>query len=352
MSVINRMLKDLDQRQQQPRKQGAAPAAASPSAFPWGRVLGGVGVSALVVIAIVLVYQSDFMAAPDQEAVTSQQTVKVSEPLPQPTAAPATQVATEQVPSPVAVQPQQKLAPQPVAPSTEPKPKPEPTPEPKPEPTPEATPAAGSTEPANNSGSMEVTAVQLSAEELAEVKLKQAREAMQKGERERAGSLFEQVIALAPKHIDARSELAAYWYGRGRVNAAVAVLQEGLQQIPQQQRWLALYSRILLENAAYTEILTVLATIPAQTPETVDLLQVRATAANELGRYAQAGADYQQLAKLTQQGRWWLAAAVAFEDAQQPDAARMSYQRALQDPNLSAEARNYATQRHDALGGQ
>lgn len=47
MSVINRMLRDLDKRQQQERKTTSTPAAAAPKPFLWGWVLGAVVIQRL-----------------------------------------------------------------------------------------------------------------------------------------------------------------------------------------------------------------------------------------------------------------------------------------------------------------
>ncbi|MFC0445916.1 tetratricopeptide repeat protein [Pseudidiomarina halophila] len=397
MSVINRMLRDLDKRQQKERKDGFIPAAAAPSGFPWAWLLGAFVIAAIAVVAFMAIYQG--MKTSESELIekSSPTPIKVSEPdtVVKRDEQETTRVSDTNAPVTEASQPQSRLEPQPVqitpdlattsdsataevastsdssaasAPATTPGPRNEAetqadvgtdtgnavvgVPQ---QQVPEQTHQQSreqTQESAKSGGSMEVTRVELSAEELAEVKLKQAREAAQKGERERAGSLLEQVIALAPDHVDARSELAAYWYGRGRVRSALAVLDEGLQRQPQQPDWLVLYGRILLENGAYEQVLVSLAELPEESAETSELLQMRATAASELNRFAQAATDYQHLAERTDQGRWWIAAAVAYEDAEQPQQALWSYQQALQDDDLSQDARRYAAQRQHALGGQ
>ncbi|MGQ4276696.1 tetratricopeptide repeat protein [Pseudidiomarina sp. E22-M8] len=392
MSVINRMLRDLDKRQQQERKNGFTPAAAAPSGFPWAWLLGAFVVAAIAVVAFMVIYQGMSKSEPELREQSTPTRIKVTQPETV-TTPDGGETAAETVsakPTAQASQPQRRLDPRPVTATPdsattseavatpEPTATSEPTSAPRPTVTPGPTTEAGpqvskvtdttaasepqqqaqeqtqqpNPQPAKTSGTMEVTRVELSAEELAEVKLKQAREAAQKGERERAGSLLEQVIALAPEHVNARSELAAYWYGRGRVTAALAVLEEGLQRRPQEPNWLVLYGKILLENGAYEQLMRALAQLPEDTAETSDLLQMRATAASELRRFAHAAVDYERLAERTQQGRWWIAAAVAHEDAEQPQQALRSYQQALQDDDLSQDARRYAAQRQQALGGQ
>lgn len=346
MSVINRMLRDLDKRQQQERKTTSTPAAAAPKPFPWGWVLGAVVITAIAVTAVMVVWQTT--SSQSQESQVEQVSQVEQEAKPPKASANEVEPIVEETPEPSppvaqATQPQQRLQPSPVQTVSE-----EPT-SAAAETQPEAVVAATSDD-EDKKGTMQVERVELSAEELAEVKLKQAREAMRKGERERAGSLFEQVIALAPEHVAARSELAAYWYGRGQIASALAVLEQGLKTQPQQARWQLLYAKILLEGGAYEQTLTALAQIAPDTAQAVDLYQLRAAAANELGRYAMAAADYVTLAERTNEGRWWLAAAVAFEDTQQEAAAARAYRQAIARNDLTSDARSYAQQRLQILG--
>ncbi|WP_258239832.1 tetratricopeptide repeat protein [Pseudidiomarina homiensis] len=354
MSVINRMLRDLDKRQQQDRQTVSTPAAAAPKPFPWGWVLGAIVIIAIAVTAVMVIWQTTTPQPEPVEVATKAD--PSNEPVP--TSTPATPTQPQQEPAAVptsvavpvaeATQPQQRLQPEPIAqaPASSDNNQVEQAAQEQVVATAEQPPAAEE----KPKGTMQVERVELSAEELAEVKLKQAREAMQKGERQRAGSLFEQVIALAPEHVAARSELAAYWYGRGQISSALAVLEQGLELQPQQSRWQLLYAKILLEGGAYQRVIDALGQINPNAGEAADLYQLRAAAANEVGRYASAAADYVVLAERTREGRWWLAAAVAFEDAQQSDAAMRSYQQALATDTLNADARNYAQQRLNTLG--
>ncbi|WP_258807469.1 lipopolysaccharide assembly protein LapB [Pseudidiomarina sp. CB1] len=359
MSVINRMLRDLDKRQQQDRQTVSTPAAAAPKPFPWGWVLGAIVIIAIAVTAVMVIWQTTTSqpepvevtttTAPSNEPATTSTpaTSKATQPQQEP-AAIVTEPTAAAVPVAAATQPQQRLQPEPIAQTSasDNESQVAQTAQEQVVATPEQPPVADE----KPQGTMQVERVELSAEELAEVKLKQAREAMQKGERQRAGSLFEQVIALAPEHVAARSELAAYWYGRGQISSALAVLEQGLELQPQQSRWQLLYAKILLEGGAYQRVVDALRQINPNAAEAADLYQLRAAAANEVGRYASAAADYVVLAERTGEGRWWLAAAVAFEDAQQPDAAMRSYQQALATDTLNADARNYAQQRLNTLG--
>lgn len=371
MSVINRMLRDLDERQRQEQKKTTAPPAALAPTFPWGPVWRTAVVLVIVFIAIAVLWQNQVSKTP-LPTVTANSDVAE-----QPTN------ATEQVSS--AEQPAQIVTPPPVKEdeneiaslvseqvnqNVQTAVLPE---------LPDQEPALEQTDPVDsaginseaekhevvkddasplaepekeNKGSLQIERAELTQEQLAELKYKQAKEALNKGERSRAGSLLEQVIALAPGHINARAELAAYWYGRGRVNDALAVLEQGLQLKPEQSRWLLLYGRILFNIAAYEELLRGFQNIPQEAAEAEELMQLRASSANELGLFEAAAEDYSWLATRTTRGSWWLAAAVAFEDAGQPRQAYNAYSRAAATNDLNNEGLSYARQRLQVLGEQ
>lgn len=369
MSVINRMLRDLDARQQQERQASYTPAAQAPKSWPWGLFL--IAAVAVVLIASLLLWQWPSEKPPSAQALTpmpalsdvaevapakaqERPAVKVEDAtLEAPpvvaeasteTVAPVTTATAEEMPSDASATETrgndeaviaEVTAQQHAVAQTEP-----------------VETAATPPPTSEAAGSMQVERVELSASELAAVKLKQAREALQRGQRERAGSLFEQVIALTPGHVEARSELAAYWYGRGQIASALAVLEQGLREQPQQSRWQLLYARILLEGGGYQEVVRALAQFDQTAPEARDLLQLRATAANALRQFSSAARDYQDLAQRAQQGRWWLAAAVAYEDAGLAEEAMRSYRQALQQNDLNQDAQRYAQQRLEVLGEQ
>jgi tetratricopeptide (TPR) repeat protein len=382
MSVINRMLRDLDERQRQEQTQKAAPAAAVAPTFPWAWLLGlFVIISIAVVLAVALwprpapestlttttekydKVNSSREVTEQAEATTLSEASAVSPSVSEPAKQEVQQLAdASQRPSsgPQESTPQQTIA----VPSAEPQAKPSRLAEEeiiaRDSSVSTSTRQKGSRDLADTgndqteaaSGQLEIEAAELSQEQLALLKFEQAKEALAKGERSRGGSLLEQVIALAPEHVNARIELAAYWYGKGRVNDALAVLEQGLKLVPEQSRWQLLYARILYNIGAYRELTDALQQIPTDTPEAPELMQLRASSANELARYAAAAADYAWLARQTNAGRWWLAAAVAYEDAAQLAQASHAYRQALNAPNLNDDGLSYARQRLQALGEQ
>lgn len=200
--------------------------------------------------------------------------------------------------------------------------------------------------------SFAIERVQLSPSELADSNLAKARAAFRQGEREKAQELLEKALMVMPEHVAVRSELAAYWYGRGMTTRALSLLRQGLDLRPQQSQWQLLYARILERNGRIQDTYDALVNVQADTEDAAELLQLRASSANQLGLFAEAAADYTELALQLKQGRWWIAAAVAYEDASNINAALQAYRQALAFTDLNADALSYAQQRIRALGGQ
>ncbi|WP_369743169.1 tetratricopeptide repeat protein [Pseudidiomarina sp. PP-1MA] len=394
MSVINRMLRDLDKREQQQNNQAYTPAAVAPSHGSKRRVALIASIGAILVLAV-LVWQwwHEGLAdpaldpAPDPAAqqAESQNTDPgsyVMQALQAEPAQPEPAVAQEATPEAanavsetsddategrnqlvvnVAELQQSALPAQTEAAQTESKqteaatsitaasqaePQEEladPAPDPVPDPAPKVGPPPAST------SSMKVERVELTPEQLAETNLRRAREAMAKGDRDLAQELLEKALIVQPMHVEVRSELAAYWYGRGFATRALTILQQGLDRQPQQSEWQLLYARILDRMGRVDQAYSALININEDTDEALELLELRAAAANQLGYYAEAAADYTVLAGRFLQSRWWLAAAVAHEDSDNPAAAVRAYQQALQYRDLSSEARQYINDRLYAL---
>lgn len=378
MSVINRMLRDLDQRQQQNSRHTYTPAAVAPQPIHWAWIVGILVVSLAVIVGVLNLWwmynshpvSTEVESAPivqTNPAELRQAIAKTEELVAETIEKDATQQSESTVEKATAdtnkskaivdvaalpkaqdsvqvkVQPKQPAVnsePITVQASTEP------------EPTPEPTPKVTKKQPAtSSSNSFSVERVQLSPQQLADTNLSKAREALQKGEQARGQELLEKALVVKPDHVQVRSELAAYWYGRGLTSRATTLLQQGLDLKPQQTEWQLLLARIYERIGRIEQAYNVLSVIPMQAPETPELLQLRASSATQLGYFSEAAADYTALAVQTGEGRWWLAAAVAHEDTSNIEAAVRSYRQAVQQPDLGQDARLYIEQRLAVLEG-
>lgn len=365
MSVINRMLKDLDKRQEASRTT-YRPAAIAP-ARNWTRLIW----IPVVLIIVVLVWlllpepslESRDHAVSDDSAATQRAT-------PQPTEAASTQpisdreqnneddrtieaeaseaerLAEAQAKRQGPARSEPEFIPLPevtteseVTTTAQSEPQVEASSEPVSEP-------ASATEETQSSGSMSITQVQLTPDELVARNLAKANEAFQKGDSTEGKELLEQALAVQPDHVEARLRLAAFWYGRGFGTEAVVLLRDGLDRRPQQPQLSFLlarvYQRIGQDNAA----LGALAGVVPGPDDALDFYSLRAELAQADGQYDVAIADYQRLTEIQpQRGQWWLSLALVQDDAGNWPAAIEAYEQARLRSDLSRDAVVYASDR-------
>lgn len=174
----------------------------------------------------------------------------------------------------------------------------------------------------------------------------QAVTAQQNGHFSTAVESWQSMLKIAPENAEAWLGLAQVWQLQGQNQTAYNILLQALQQgvsdvsiqlqlaqlAVQQQNW---------QQAA--EFLTTDFNILAA-PEYYGL---RATVQQQLGQHPQALQGFQALLQLQpQQGRWWLGAALSLEAMSQPEQAQQYYRQALQwSNNLSAASRHFIQQR-------
>lgn len=361
MSVINRMLRDLDARQQRPAS-GAPMAAIAPRPRSRRGWLLGVLIAASLGLGTWYWWQHDHAAQQSPtasivtELATQSESVQVpttaTSDSPERVAAATTNSASIANPAPVEVGSVATAAPQlaeseaqlpMTATVTEPAVE-TPTAEAEPEPQPV----------------MKVERRQLTPAELIARYQQQAREAQQRGALETAAERYQQILALKPNHTETRQQLAALWYGQGYGSRSVALLREGLSlsaNDTQANIVLALtlariHERLAQPEQAYA-VLQRLALNQDQMPATLEALAQRAELARQLGQYQQAVADYEHLLqRQPDQARWYLAQAVAYEQLAQWAAARTSYQQAQQLPGLSAQSYEFIATRITAINQQ
>ena len=108
-------------------------------------------------------------------------------------------------------------------------------------------------------GSMKVREVKLTRQQEIELDRKAAGVALSQGNLEEAKSALKSILSRDPANTEARERLAALLYGEHRLEEAKAVLNQGISGQPRYGKYRLLMARILSEEGRKREALTMLA---------------------------------------------------------------------------------------------
>ena len=365
MSVLNKMLRDLEQREQATGSSARSTSISRDESRPlWLNILL-LGAAALLVFAVYAILnrpeftQSSIAASPkptaveplvqsqvvDETALTGE--VGGAAPItliapqaerltPQPeadvinTAVPVEVVAEQVVKEQVVAE--HVVAPQPVA----------------------AAVAAVQADPladvaADSAKAAKVAVVQRpvqSAEQKAQALGQQAVQAAQSGQLMPALSLWQQVQQLSPQQPAAYIAASQLWQRLGQPGRAQQQLQLALSNGADSAEVRLLLAQYYAAAQQWQQADTLLPAhyALAQYPEYYGL---KATVLQQLADNAAALNWFSQLiVQQPQQARWWLGAAIAYDQSGQTEQAVLHYRQALQwGDSLSADSRNYIQQR-------
>lgn len=353
MSVINKVLKDLDKRQASdgtPGHSGSAVAARSGNSLTV-KVLIALNVVVIAVVAVVLwrwqtptVAQTSPVQVSNHAADSKDSSVVAAQPksaekenaeqkntaepitvattdkladtvtLGQPVVEQATAATDNQ--QPVSIDQLADLA-LPVA--AQPETKPEPEQEPKPE---------SKTEPEEPVGSFSKRSVTLTPEQIAEQAIDRARDAQQKGLFTDAAEYFQDALEAQPDWHNARKEWAALEYGQGHLSKALRITRDGLNQFPDAHSLRLLAANILQREGESQVALNLLLQRQPDGKGFTNYYQLQAELAQQLHNSEAMQQAYRALIQAEpQQGRWYLGLALALRDSQ-PKQALAAFEQA------------------------
>lgn len=196
---------------------------------------------------------------------------------------------------------------------------------------------------------LSISRKQLTAAELTQQKINQAEQALAENKLSKAEKLFEDVLLMTPEHKAARKQLAALWFGRQSYQAAINVLSQGTQLYPDDSEFRLMKARIYLNQGQTIAAVNTLKELPYV--EDVEYQALLASHAQQISQFDIAATAYQLLAKLEPTaGRWWLGLAVAYDSNSEFDQAVKAYDQAIDKSDLSENARQFARQRVQELG--
>lgn len=199
------------------------------------------------------------------------------------------------------------------------------------------------TEPANE---MIVEEQKLSAGEIAALERRKYQQAMQRRDSEAAQRALQLVLANDPLDLTSRKQLTALYFGVNKLDAALAVLQQGLVTSPSNAELRLLAARIMQAKGDRRGALSYLQAVSPSADKNLDFYALRAALAQQNGQFKDAVFSYRALTQAEPMtGRWWLGLAISLEQTGENMQAIPAYKRALLDNKLSAASQAFARQR-------
>lgn len=208
----------------------------------------------------------------------------------------------------------------------------------------------------SNNGSMAVTEVKLSDEQLAQKRLMLASEAERQGEQNNAIIYYTEALALNPKLHQARKQLAALYYGKSRLDLAADLLRQGISLFPGEFDYLLLLARVQQASGNKAQALSTLSQIPDSSSLARQKWVEQSSLAQEVSDFALAEQSYRNLLSgETNQARWWMGLAYSLDAQTKYNAAKNAYRQAVlyksvPRKGLSAQALDYIENRLAQLG--
>jgi len=345
MSLINKMLQDLDARAGQP---GAAPLPddvrlppASEPRAPWLR--GALAGAALAAVAAAGVVGWRVLGEPPAPAVG---------------AAPAPSVARAALPAPTPVQvadvaPPAPPTPPPVAPEPEPASQPEPAPQP--QPAPRADPpaprkeAARAPAPRKSAPPAVVAGRTETAPQRVENAYRQALLVLEDGRVTEAIATLQAALKIDPRHEPARQTLVGLLIEAGRPDDAMRQLQAALALDPRQPSMAMLLARLQLERGG-PAIDTLMRTLPHAAGHG-EYHAFLAGVLQREGRHREAAGHYEAALRTAPgQGVWWMGLGISLQAEKRAPEALAAFQQAHASGMLSPELQAFVERRLRQLG--
>ncbi len=195
---------------------------------------------------------------------------------------------------------------------------------------------------------MSVSRRQLTADELVEQKLAQAERSLVGSNVAKAEQLFQDALIIEPNNKQARKKLAALWFGRKAYQKAINLLSQGISLSPQDSELRIMKAQIYLKQGKSIFAFNTLKPLAALEHQEYQILL--ANVAQDISQYHAATKAYQLLIKMQpNSGRWHLGLATIFDKDGQFSSAVYEYNLALTKKDLTASSAKFVQQRIQAL---
>ena len=194
-------------------------------------------------------------------------------------------------------------------------------------------------------GTIEKRALTLTPQQRAENHYRAAAQQMQQHQLVQAEQGLRAALQENPRHIGARDLLAALLLQRGSMDDAREVLEQGLTAVPGQASFATLLARIYVEQKAEPKAITLLEQLRRDAKPNPDALALLAALYQRAARHGEAIVAFKEALSLRpMEGKWWLGLGISQEAEQNWNEARFAYER-VRDTNIDSQLARYAEQR-------
>jgi MSHA biogenesis protein MshN len=178
----------------------------------------------------------------------------------------------------------------------------------------------------------------------------QALAALRAGQDALGIQLLSQLIQLEPNNTAAAKKLAAVLYAQNQTTRAEAVLEASIKLAPQDPSLRLMLARLLTQKNAFNEAFTIITPALPLAGKSIEFLGFRAALAEQLGNHQVAHSDYLQLSsEQPNESRWWLGLGISSERIEAVRMATEAYQRVITLDQLGTEIQSFAQQRINQL---
>jgi len=204
-------------------------------------------------------------------------------------------------------------------------------------------PEAPAARSAANAGRVEKRDIAKSTFERAEQEFRRAIGALNQGHSADAESALLRAIGIDPSHVPARQALIALMLEQKRVDVARRLLQDGLALNPAQAQFALVLARILIDSRDHANALAVLAGASGPGATNPEYMAMLGTVHQRLGMHREAAEAFRAAVRLAPAtGTAWLGLGISLEALDRRAEAVEAYRQAATSGVLQAELRAYA----------
>jgi len=194
--------------------------------------------------------------------------------------------------------------------------------------------------------SLSITPVKLSGDELAKLKYQQGLKQQRQGKIEQAQQSWREALKAKSDYHSARESLAASFYGANDAKQALAILELGQRAYPKYESFRVMMAQILYKQQRPKLALEKLGQPFKDRNASDEALALAGSIAQSLSLWSQVQQNYQILhQRQPLNPKWLVSLAISLDGQNEFELAHQKYQQFLRLPNLDQALSRYANER-------